>query len=150
MLTDNIKTSIDESVLCWLATADNNGTPNCSPKEIFTYHNDSHLLIANIASPESVDNIQANPEVCVSFVHVFKQKGFKIKGQAIYADANNETFQEQITLIQTLAGDNFPVKGIIIIEVSSVKPIIAPGYYLTPGATEESQIEGAKRTYGVK
>jgi uncharacterized protein len=149
MLTDKIKASIDESVLCWLATADNNGIPNCSPKEIFTHCNDSHILIANIASPESVANIKTNPEVCVSFIHVFKQKGFKIKGKAIYVDADNKDFQEQVTLVQTLAGDNFPVKGIIVVEVSNAKPIIAPGYYLTPGATEDSQIEGAKRTYGV-
>jgi hypothetical protein len=33
MLTNDTKASIDESVLCWLATADSNG----APKEIFTY-----------------------------------------------------------------------------------------------------------------
>jgi uncharacterized protein len=149
MLTNEIKASIDESVLCWLATADNNGAPNCSPKEIFTHYSDSQVLIANIASPESVSNIKQNPEVCVSFVHVFKQKGFKLKGKATYIAADNSDFEKQITLVQSLAGDNFPVKGIIVIDISSAKPIIAPGYYLTPGATEESQIEGAKLTYGV-
>jgi predicted pyridoxine 5'-phosphate oxidase superfamily flavin-nucleotide-binding protein len=64
-------------VLCWLATVDEAGRPNVSPKEIFTAHGDDHLLIAHLASPGSVRNLRARPEVCVSFVDVFVQKGFK-------------------------------------------------------------------------
>ena len=37
MLHEDVKQSIKESVLCWLATTDENGVPNCSPKEVFTY-----------------------------------------------------------------------------------------------------------------
>ncbi|WCN15063.1 pyridoxamine 5'-phosphate oxidase family protein [Marinomonas mediterranea] len=149
MLTIEVKQSIDESVLCWLATVDSDGFPNCSPKEIFTYYGDKHLIVANIASPNSVSNIQANANVCVSFVHVFKQKGFKLKGQAIYADPTDEDYKEPLELLQSIAGTAFPIQGVILIEVSSVERVIAPGYYLVDGATEESQIESAKRTYGV-
>lgn len=66
----------------------------------------------------------------VSFVHVFKQKGFQLKGQASYITDDNSDVEKQITLIQSLAKDSFPVKGIIVIDISSAKPIIAPGYYL--------------------
>jgi predicted pyridoxine 5'-phosphate oxidase superfamily flavin-nucleotide-binding protein len=82
---EEIIQSINESVLCWLATAPAAGVPNCSPKEAFTFRGESELVIANIASPESVRNIQANPNVCVSFVNVFKQKGFKLSGTAEYS-----------------------------------------------------------------
>ncbi len=149
MLTSEIKKSIDESVLCWLATVDDQGLPNCSPKEIFTHFGESHIVIANIASPNSVNNIETNAAVCVSFVHVFKQKGFKLKGHAVYASAEDDVYQEQFKLAQSLAGEAFPVMGIIVVEVSSAKPIIAPGYYLVPGTTEEGQVKDAKRTYGV-
>ena len=47
------------SVLCWLATVDDHGMPNVSPKEIFCCHGERELLIANIASPQSVRNIKA-------------------------------------------------------------------------------------------
>lgn len=149
MLTEEIKNSIDESVLCWLATADEEGAPNCSPKEIFTYFGESQLVIANIASPQSVSNIDKNPSVCISFVHVFKQKGFQLKGVAKYATADDDAFPEQLALAQSLAGEMFPVKGVIVVEISSAKPIIAPGYYFVTGVTEESQIQNAKLTYGV-
>ena len=75
MISVEIKNYIERSVLCWLATADAAGVPNVSPKEIFVPFGDDHLLIANIASPESVKNIRGNPHVCVSFVDVFVQKG---------------------------------------------------------------------------
>lgn len=60
-------------VLCWWATADEQGQPNVSPKEVFAVVDDQHLLIANIASPVSVRNIQHNPKVCVSIIDIFVQ-----------------------------------------------------------------------------
>lgn len=149
MLTEELKQSIDESVLCWLATADEKGFPNCSPKEIFTYFGSSKIVIANIASPESVINIRKNSSVCVSFVHVFKQKGFKLKGHAKYFTLADAEYQEELELVQSLAGESFPVKGVIVVELCSAKPIIAPGYYLVDGTTEENQVQNAKRAYGV-
>ena len=73
MLTADILKYIDQSVLCWLATADKDGQPNVSPKEIFAYHN-GDILIANIMSPQSVKNIKANPKVAVSFIDLLTQK----------------------------------------------------------------------------
>ena len=84
MFTDEVKKSMAESVLCWLATVDDDGVTNNSPKEVFVPYGSNELLIADIASPNSVKNIIINPNVCVSFVHVFKQKGFKLKGVASY------------------------------------------------------------------
>ena len=148
MITNEVKKSIEESVLCWLATADQSGMPNCSPKEVFTFRGTDELIIANIASPESVKNIRVNPKVCVSFVHVFKQKGFKLKGNARYIVSSDESYAELYESVRYLAGD-FPVQGIIKIVITGVAPILAPSYYLVSSTTEESQIESAKRAYGV-
>jgi len=77
-----IRTDIENSVLCWLATVDAAGVPNVSPKEIFDSYNDDRIVIADIASSNSVRNIRAHPAVCVSFIDVFRQRGFKIVGTA--------------------------------------------------------------------
>ncbi len=82
MLNNTIKASIQGSVLCWLATVGSDGMPNVSPKEIFASFGDESLIIANIASPQSVKNVEFCSKVCVSFVDVFIQKGCKIKGEA--------------------------------------------------------------------
>ncbi len=153
ILDAKVKHSMDESVLCWLATADSEGQPNCSPKEIFTYFGGSQVIIANIASPGSVKNILCNPAVCISFVHVFKQRGFQLKGQAQYYTApevqQHESGSEQLSILRELAGELFPIQGLFVINIESAQEIISPGYYLTPGATEQSQVESAKKVYGI-
>jgi predicted pyridoxine 5'-phosphate oxidase superfamily flavin-nucleotide-binding protein len=149
MLTEEIKVSISESVLCWLATCNDKGEPNCSPKEAYTFNGSSELVIANIASPESVENIQVNPNVCVSFVHVFKQKGFKLKGQARYIPFGAPDFPKYMPLVKPIVGEIFQVKGFIVVSIKAIATIIAPAYYMVKGTTEASQINSAKKTYGV-
>ncbi len=149
VLTDEIKESINESILCWLATVDEDGAPNNSPKEIFLSYGIDELLIADIASPNSVKNIKINPKVCISFVHVFKQKGFKIKGVANYYKKGDVGYSDLLPYVYPMVGDKFPVNGIIRIKVSSVKAILAPSYIFYPEITEAQQIESAHKTYGV-
>lgn len=150
MITDEVKKYIGNSVLCWLATSNRQNEPNVSPKEIFTYKDDKTLLIANIASPNSIDNIKENPNVCVSFVNIFVQKGYKLKGTAILIDKNDKAFVERVKPLTDLFTNEFPIKSVIEIEISKVDIIQAPSYFLYPDRTEQCQIESAMRTYRVK
>ena len=75
MLTDEVIVYIKRSVLCWLATSSKENVPNVSPKEVFTYTDSNTILVANIASPQTVKNIKQNEKVCISFMFLFK-KGF--------------------------------------------------------------------------
>lgn len=149
MLTEEVRSSIKESVLCWLATADKNGCPNVSPKEMFVASEEDRLLIANIASPESVKNIKLNPNVCASFVHVFKQKGFKLAGKAQIIEEENLGYSGLKEELYSLGGRDFEIKSIILVTINKVSPIVAPSYWLFPETTESSQIEQSLKTYGV-
>lgn len=150
MLTAEVKKYIDKSVLCWLATSGSDNMPNVSPKEMFTYLDDNTLLIAHLASPNSIANIQENPLVCVSFVDIFIQKGFKIKGTASLSFKNEPDFDVFLKPISDHFGDKFPVKAVIRINVEKVEPISAPSYFLFPENTEESQIASAMKIYRVR
>jgi len=149
MLTGEVKQSIEESVLCWLATADEHGMPNCSPKEVFCHYGDEQIIIANIASPQSVNNIKVNPNVCLSFVHVLKQKGFKVKASARYIEPHEQEYPPLFKAIEPMVGTVFPVKGIILLTVKQIQPVIAPSYYMVEGTTESQQIENAKKAYAL-
>ncbi len=149
MLNDEIKKYIEKSVLCWLATSDAENIPNVSPKEIFTHLGDEILLIANIASPQSVRNIKQNENVCVSFVDVFVQKGFQLKGKAKIIEKSDKDFDELEKPLLKMTGGNFPIRSIIKIKIEKSKRILAPRYFLYPDTTEEQQIESALETYGV-
>lgn len=149
MLTDDVLHYVNQSVLCWLATTGNDGFPNVSPKEIFAAYGRQSLVIANIASPGSVRNIQADPRVCVSFVDVFVQKGYKLRGSAQVVVPADARYDKMVVPLVELTQGVFPIQSIIAIEVSAVEPIIAPSYRLMPGTTEAAQIASAMRLYGV-
>jgi hypothetical protein len=149
MLSDLVLDYINRSVLCWLATVDADGAPNVSPKEVFCAHGSQRVLIANIASPTSVRNIEAEPRVCVSFVDVFVQKGYKLKGTAEIVRPKDARYSELEPPLLHITKGLFPIRSIIAVQVSAVEPIVAPSYRLIPGTTETSQIQGAMGTYGV-
>jgi len=138
-------------VLCWLATADEQGQPNVSPKEVFAVVDDQHLLIANIASPVSVRNIQHNPKVCVSLIDIFVQKGWKLIGHAQYVNALDDAFHAHAKPLLGMVGDQFKIQGVMVVEVVQARTILAPSYRFYPDSTTESgQIESAMKAYGVR
>lgn len=149
MLDKDVKTYIDQSVLCWLSTVDADNWPNVSPKEMFTYLDDTTLLVANIASPVSVTNIRSNPQVCISFIDVFVQKGYKLKGMATIIDKENPSFGIKAKRLTDLFSDKFVIQSILEIKIIEVAKIVAPSYRFYPETTEESQITNAMKTYQV-
>lgn len=145
-MNSDIKKYIHQSVLCWLATVSEDNTPNVSPKEVFTYYEDC-IIIANIASPRSVKNIQANNIVCVSFIDVLIQKGYQIKGKAEIIRKDHSEFETLEKPLLKITEGKFPFSSIFKISMDSTKPIIAPKYILYPETTEGEQVESAKKRY---
>ena len=141
MLTDDILTYIDRSVLCWLATVDHDGMPNVSPKEAFAAYDPQTLLIAHIASPKSIRNIKNNPQVCVSFIDVFEQKGYKLKGKAEIVAPQSSEYQNLEKPLLEITQGNFPIRAIIRIHIQLAEPIIAPSYRLSPNQTVQSRMK---------
>lgn len=149
MLNDAIRTDIANSVLCWLATVDAEGTPNVSPKEIFAAHGDDRIVIADIASPVSVNNLRANPRACISFIDIFRQRGFKIVGTARIIGPDEADFAVVGADLLEMAGPDFPIRHVISIGVEHVSRIWAPSYRLFPDRTEEDRMRAVYANYGV-
>lgn len=137
----------DQFVLCWLATVSEKGVPNVSPKELFVFEGEKHLLIANIASPQSVKNIQANCQVCVSGINIWTQKGLQCKGQAEVLTPQHQDFPKKAQLFETKNQGKFKVLHIIQIQIQTVKEIKAPSYLFYKETNERSQIEASKKQY---
>ena len=148
-LTAEIKNLMDKSVLCWLATASAEHVPNVSPKEIFTHNGPDSIIIANIASPQTVRNIKQNENVCVSFIDVLVQKGFQVKGKARIISKNDPEFADMEKILTQMTGGKFPFATITKITMHQVKPILAPSYLFYPETTEAQQIDSAKKAYGI-
>jgi predicted pyridoxine 5'-phosphate oxidase superfamily flavin-nucleotide-binding protein len=151
LITTEVREFVDRSVLCWLATSDENGQPNVSPKEVFAVADSQNIVVANIASPKSAKNIRINQKVCLSFVDVFVQKGFKVIGTATELKPSVPEYSLWADPFLAMAGDRYPIHSVFVVRAIAVEPIVAPSYWLYPSeTTEESQIQSALRTYGVR
>ena len=151
MIDGSVKKSIQSSVLCWLATVDDSGQPHVSPKEIFAAVDDKHIVIAHIASPHTVRNITSHPQVCLSFVDVFVQKGFKLQGLARIVKVADPDYAIWAAPLLAMVEGKFKIPSVIVVAVQTVDPILAPSYRFYPGATtEKDQVASAMRRYGVQ
>lgn len=150
LLTNLVREAASRSVLCWLATVDAHGQPNVSPKEVWAIADHQHVVVAHIASPVSARNIAQRPQVCLSFVDVFVQKGFKLTGTAHEVRADDPAFTRWAAPLLAMVGQRFAIQSVLVIHVSSVAPIIAPSYRFYPDETTEvSQVVSAMRAYGM-
>lgn len=148
-LTDQLIQCMSKSVLCWLATASKDNQPNVSPKEIFAAYQEDTIIVANIASPQTVKNIKENPQVCISFLDILVQKGFQVKGKAEILQKSHPDFPAMEGILTKMTEGKFPFSTITKITVDQVKPMIAPRYLLYPDTTEEEQMESARKAYGL-
>jgi predicted pyridoxine 5'-phosphate oxidase superfamily flavin-nucleotide-binding protein len=151
LLGSDIRSMAQRSVLCWLATADASGQPNVTPKEIFAILDDEQIVVANIASPGTAKNIRANPKVCLSFIDVFAQKGYKVLGLATEALPSDAAYAHWVEPLRAMAGERFPIHSVFVVLATAVEPIVAPSYLLHPSETNEAtQVASALRSYGVQ
>lgn len=146
ILGQEIKNSLEESVLCWMATADSSGIPNVSPKEIFCAV-ENQIIIANIASPGTEKNLKDNPKACLSFIHILKQKGYQLKGDCEIIDHENPLWLKFASKLNELTEGHYPIKNIFLFTPGSFKPIIAPSYFVFPEQSTEDKIKAAKIIY---
>lgn len=149
-INDAVRLDIQNSVLCWLATVDGRGDPNVTPKEIFASHGDDRIVIADIASSGSVRNVHIRPQVCVSFVDVFRQRGYKITGRAEIVPPENSSFTELSVELLRMAGVEFSIRNIISVEVQQIARIRAPSFRLFPERSESERMRSVYDAYGVQ
>lgn len=84
----------------------------------------------------------------MSFIHIFKQKGYKCIGNAKYQREGDENGKNFFDILRPLAGQ-LTISGVIVVNVHSAQTILAPSYRFCQHTTEQTQIIAAKKTYGV-
>lgn len=149
MISPKIAESINTSVLCWLATVSPKGEPNVSPKEAFLLGPEEQILIAHVASPQSISNILTCPQVCLSFIDIFTQRGYKIGGTAEVVNPANPKFPEYSASLSQMLGDDHEILAVMVITPQTVDEVIAPSYTIHPQTTEENMIRQSFETYRI-
>jgi predicted pyridoxine 5'-phosphate oxidase superfamily flavin-nucleotide-binding protein len=132
ILTDDMRRVLDEQQLGFIATVTPDGKPNLSPKGTTTAWDDNHLVFADICSPNTISNLQANPAIEINVVDPIVRKGYRFKGTAIMLSDGPR--YEEIERFYRKRGSTNPFQHIVVVKVESAAPLVSPAYDL--GRTE--------------
>jgi predicted pyridoxine 5'-phosphate oxidase superfamily flavin-nucleotide-binding protein len=121
--------------LGFVASVFTDGRPHLSHKGTLTVYDDQHLIFADIASPQTVENLRHSAEAVIEVVDFFSRKGFRFVGTAHVVPMTEEAkpyvaFYESWGLQDVKAR----VKNFVLIKIESVQQTFSPAY--SWGATE--------------
>jgi len=80
-LTQEIIDLIETNRIAYVATVDQSGAPNVSPKSTFSILDDKTFVFAEIMSSRSRKNLLNNPKIAIYFYCEDKNRGCQIKGK---------------------------------------------------------------------
>jgi len=82
ILITDMRDVIERAILSFVATVNEDGTPNLSPKTSLTARGDA-LFFADIASPRTIENLRRNPAISINVVDIFARRGYSTIRPAI-------------------------------------------------------------------
>lgn len=132
--------------LGFVASVTAGGRPNVSPKGTFIVLDEQTIAFGEIRSPQTLTNIQNNPELEINFVDQFTRKGVRIRGSAELVRRDTDAFNQIINEWISIWGDLAERINVIVkIPVDQVKPLTTPPY--DDGATEDDFIALYKQKF---
>lgn len=138
-LSESVVQIIETWRLGFVASVSAGSRPNVSPKGTFVVLDPETIAFAEIRSPQTLTNIQTNPELEVNFVDQFTRKGVRIRGKASLVRRDTSDFDGIIKHWETLWPDLVDRINVIVkIPTSEIKPLSSPPY--DDGVTEEEMI----------
>ena len=132
-ITDEIKRFLDLQKLGYVATVSSDGTPNLSPKGTIMRWSKNQLSFADIRSPDTMQNLKANPNVEINVIDPLLRKGFLFKGLAkIIQDT---PLYDDVLKRYRDNGIKSPINAIVLVDVTTISEVTSPLYDM--GASEE-------------
>lgn len=130
MLPEAARACIERYPLSFVATINEDGSPNLSPKGAIRVWDADRLVFADIASPGTVANIRRDPRVEVNVVDHFGRRGWRFRGTA--------EITRKPAVLEALRGEYpdepYPFEQAVLITVEQASELVSPSYAL--GKTE--------------
>jgi uncharacterized protein len=126
MITSEIKNFLNTQKLGYVATVSSDGLPNISPKGTIIAWSSEILAFADIRSPDTVKNLQNNPNVEINVIDPLLRKGYLFKG--VTRLINSGLQYDEILQYYRDNGITSPINAIILVDVSCISDVISPLY----------------------
>ena len=127
ILSPAIMDFVRKQRLGYVASISPQGLPKVSPKGSLTVWDDSHLVFADIESPNTVLNLSKNPNTEVNVVDPFLRKGYRFTGTATVLHAGPVYFKV-LEHYKSEGSDIRRIRSVVVIEVTNVLPLVSPVY----------------------
>jgi GNAT superfamily N-acetyltransferase len=144
IMSETIRREIDGERMAYIASVNDDGTPNLSPKATLATVDDDHVAFCDLASPRTLANISVRPAVEANTVDLIRRKGWRLAGTARVVDGGAE-FDSLAALFRGRgsnldgAGRQPPVRRVVVIRLSKVTPLLSPAYAM--GQTEPQVVD---------
>lgn len=149
-ITADMRAIIKQAILSFVATVNEDGTPNLSPKASLTVMNDV-LYFADIASPRTILNLKRNPAVEINVVDIFQRRGYRFKGRALILPSDNEDSLTIANWVRATNGPEYPVDHVVKIENTSIAPLLSPAHVFAQPPRSQDEIRSTYyQKYGVQ
>ncbi|MGZ5198690.1 MAG: pyridoxamine 5'-phosphate oxidase family protein [Telluria sp.] len=148
-ITPDMEAIIKQAILSFVATVNEHGTPNLSPKASLTVM-DRALYFADIASPRTILNLKRNPAVEINVVDIFQRRGYRFKGHALILAPGDGEFSTIANWVRATNGPEYPVDHVVRIETTSITPLLSPAHiFADPPLSQEEIRSTYYQKYGV-
>lgn len=127
-LTEDMQRILAEQKLGFVATVNEDGTPNLSPKGTFLVLDDEHIMFGEIRSPNTVRNLGERPTMEINFVDPFARKGFRARGEATYLARGTPEFDALFPRFAQWGELTERMNGIVKLRVERAVPLVSPAY----------------------
>ncbi len=134
ILPEEAKAVVEAQRLGFVATVCPDGSPNVSPKGTTAVWDDTHLVFADIRSPQTVENLKHDPRVEINVVDPILRKGYRFRGTATVLH-EGAMFEEAIAFYRARGTTN-PIQTIVLIQVEVAEPLTSPTYDLGQSEAE--------------
>ena len=127
-ISNLIKNFLNSQKLGYVATVSDLGFPNLSPKGTIIAWDENTLAFADIRSPNTIKNLEKNPNLEINVVDPILRKGFRFKGKGIILKKGKK--YENILNYYRKTGVKSPIGAIVLIELDDIDEVTSPLYDL--------------------
>ena len=132
-ITDEVAGFLERERLGFVATVSPDNRPNVSPKGSIVRSGDHAIAFAEIRSPDTIRNLEANPAVEVSVISPLIRRGYLFAGAGRVVREGPE-FETLVARFRKV-GIKSPIGAAVVIRVDRIEETRSPLYDL--GYTEE-------------
>jgi len=149
-ITADMQAIIKQAMLSFVATVNEDGTPNLSPKASLTVM-DGILYFSDIASPQTILNLRRNPAIEINVVEIFQRRGYRFRGRAVILRPGEDEYLMIANWVRATNGPEYPVDHVVRIETTSITPLLSPAHiFARPPRSQEEIRSTYHQRYGVK